>query len=183
MMVYSIVLRRFAEDLASMGQGGGSVLIGAAQEIDRLNAQVTDLQSNNSKLVMERQKANAYGNRARRQSIVLSWVKRVFGNEIAASPQERAMRLLEEATEAAQAIGVSWKTASDIVTYVFSRPSGDVRLELGGVAVTLMAFCEAIGVNVEDVERDELERALSLDEEKIFAKHRAKIENGIAVPT
>lgn len=155
-------------------------IIDQEDEIKRLCAKVTELQEIGSRHVMERQRMTAYGGRARRQKLFLSLIRRVIG-ESAIDLKERAMRLLEEATEAAQAAGVQWKQATDLVTFVYSKPTGDLRGELGGVATTLMAFCEAAGFQVEDVERDELERALSLPEDHVRKKHQAKVEHGVGL--
>jgi len=57
------------------------------------------------------------------------------------NPRERAMRLLEEAIELAQAEGVSEGQVTAQARHVFNRPAGDPESEAGGVAVCLLAWC------------------------------------------
>lgn len=147
-------------------------------EITRLQAQVAMLQARGTELVMERQAANRFGARMRRQSIVLAFVKRLFGDE-SASPRERALRVVEEAIEFAQAVGVERDRIERCVDYTFGRPAGSPVAELGGVLVTVLGAAAALGVNAEEVERDELERMFSLDEAAFRLKHEQKRAAGI----
>ena len=54
---------------------------------------------------------------------------------------ERRDRFYEEATEAAQALGMTEDEAHQLVSYTFSRPPGDVRKEIGAAALTLASVC------------------------------------------
>ncbi len=149
-------------------------------EIDRLKARITELQDIGSKLALERQARDRFGGRKRRQSVVLNWAKRVLGDE-AASVKERALRILEEAIEVAQAAGVGEDTTNRMVARVFYRQTGNLQAEVGGLLVTALAMCEAIGVDGDELERDEMERILSLSEDFVREKHQAKVRQGLAL--
>lgn len=100
-------------------------------------------------------------NRDLRQHHCGNWVRAAFGNETMRAPDERAARVLEEAVELAQALGVTKATADKIVSYVFDRPIGNPMQEAGGVGITLLACCEAIGISADETEAKELRRVLS----------------------
>lgn len=59
-------------------------------------------------------------------------------------PGERAMRMLEEAAELAQALGVAEEQFRLIGRHVWSKPKGEIYQELGGAALTLAACAEAM---------------------------------------
>lgn len=80
------------------------------------------------------------------QDFVDDWMQACFGPEIAEDKQERNHRFLEESLELVQACGTTAAEAHQLVDYVFGRPVGDVRQEVGGVMVTLATLC-----NVQDV--------------------------------
>ena len=107
------------------------------------------------------------------QSSVLRWMLATFGEEIARDKTERNHRFLEEALELVQAAGCTASEAHQLVDYVYGRPVGEVRQEVGGVMVTLAALCCAQGVNVEECSEVELRRCWA-NMEKIRAKQAAK---------
>lgn len=72
---------------------------------------------------------------------VLDWLIACFGKNDALNRKERVHRFLEEALELAQAAGCTANEASYLVDYVFSRPAGEIKQEVGGVMTTLAAFC------------------------------------------
>lgn len=96
----------------------------------------------------------------RYQHDVALWVTSLFGKDNANDPRERGMRFLEEAIELAQAAGIDQVEVDKLVRYVYERPKGNVRQEVGGVSVTLAAFCHAAGVDLGDAAADELRRIL-----------------------
>ena len=81
------------------------------------------------------------------QSDAHRWAVEAFGADAVHSPEERAIRLLEEAGELAQALGVTQETAWDTMSYVYTRPVGEVRQEVGGVMTTLAVLCQTVGIN------------------------------------
>lgn len=78
------------------------------------------------------------------------WQEKAFGELTNESLQMRAMRFLEEAVELFQTAGLSKEKANEIVAYTFGRPVGDPCQEVGGVMVTLAAFCNAGDISLEN---------------------------------
>jgi hypothetical protein len=72
--------------------------------------------------------------------------------------QERAMRLLEEAHELVQSLGVSRERAAAVADDVYGRPVGDPEQEFGGVSVTLAVLANVTGISWERSAVRELER-------------------------
>jgi hypothetical protein len=72
--------------------------------------------------------------------------------------KERAMRLLEEAVELAQAEGITADQVSRQIAHVFSRPAGEPTQEASGVAVCLLGWCAATGNRFDDIATAEIER-------------------------
>lgn len=92
------------------------------------------------------------------QERVANWLRECFGSDVASSKLERTHRFLEEALELAQAGGCSRDDALALVTYVYSRPVGDVYAETGGVLVTLAGMAEAYEVDMAVAGETELAR-------------------------
>lgn len=92
------------------------------------------------------------------QERVSAWLLTCFSRTLAMTKKERAQRFLEEALELVQAEGLTWKDCDLMVNYVFGRPAGETRQEVGGVAVTLAALCWNAEVDLEDAAFAEIER-------------------------
>ena len=88
---------------------------------------------------------------------VMAWVKSRIG-EGHLHRKERAMRLLEEALELAQAEGIGYTQALAQSVHVYERPVGEPRQEAAGVAVCLLGWCGATGNRLLDLAIEELER-------------------------
>lgn len=69
------------------------------------------------------------------------WVIKVFGAPFL-NKRERALRVLEEAIELAQAYGITREEALAVHTLVFSRPVGDTRPEIGDLVYVLAILAE-----------------------------------------
>ena len=104
---------------------------------------------------------------------VHKWVHACFGPDEAADRTVRGHRFLEEALELVQTCQCTEDEAHQIVSYVFGRPMGDGKQEIGGSMVTLFGLCQAIGWNAYACGEDELRRCWK-DTEKIRAKGDAK---------
>lgn len=117
--------------------------------------------------------ANVIHNFPTFQARVLPWLLECFGAEIAADPQERSHRFLEEALELVQACGATESEAHQLVQYVYARPVGDKAQEVGGVMVTLAALCLAQGLDMHAAGEAELARIWT-KVEQIRAKQAAK---------
>lgn len=118
--------------------------------------------------------------RDQRQGRVATWLLDIFGVEICFSREERINRFFEEAVELAQSVSMPKENALRIVEYVYNRPRGVPMQEIGGVSITLLALCHSYDISCDEAERQELERALSLDVDQLRAKHNAKADAGIA---
>lgn len=116
------------------------------------------------------------------QSRVLPWLQACFSSEVLSDKLERGDRLLEETVELLQSTGYPRERIAALVDYVYDRPSGDVNKEVGGVMVTLAAFCVSTGVDMHTEAETELARisqpAMML---RIQAKHASK-PTGTALP-
>lgn len=92
---------------------------------------------------------------------VWNWLLTCFGVAIARDKDERNQRFLEEALELVQATGMPAEVAHNLVDYVYGRPVGIDRQEVGGVIITLSALCSANGIDLNDAAGTELLRIWS----------------------
>ncbi len=115
-----------------------------------------------------------------RQEAVGEWARHCFG-DAAMTPEERIARFLEEAIELAQAVGFPATRIERLIEYVYARPPGNVGQEVGGVEVTLLAFCETFELSAEGCEAAEFDRIMAIDPAHFRARHNAKAAAGIAV--
>lgn len=121
-----------------------------------------------------------FNERDTRQVKVLEWVREVFG-DVALAVEERVTRVVEEVVELAQAEGVSREQVLHVVDHVYGRKRGEVFQEVGGVGVTLLAYCQVRGISADYAERQELHRVLGLPAERFRARQAVKAEAGIGV--
>lgn len=111
------------------------------------------------------------------QARVYDWVIACFGAEVATDKVERHHRFLEEALELAQSTGCTEAEAGQLVAYVFGRPAGEPRQEVGGVMVTLASLCASHEIDMVDAGEAELTRCWT-KVEQIRAKQAAKPKMG-----
>lgn len=111
-----------------------------------------------------------------RQKVVVEWGRRAFGADHMADKIVRAARFMEEAAELVQAIGLPKDHAQRAFDHAYSRPAGNVNQEAGGVAVTLMALCDTVGLSAEQCEITEINRCLSKDEMEFSLRNQQKVE-------
>jgi hypothetical protein len=105
------------------------------------------------------------------QTRVAKWMRECFGEKIAADKVERNHRFLEEALELVQSLGCTESEALELVRYVYGRPAGEPRQEVGGVMVTLAALCTPNEISLRDAGEAELARVNAPD---VMARIRAK---------
>lgn len=87
----------------------------------------------------------------------------------------RAYRALEEMLELNQTLEISEEKAHELVTYVFSRPLGEIRQEAGGVAFTTIALFSALGIDFINSGHDAVSEAYSrIDQIKAKSKTKPK---------
>lgn len=104
---------------------------------------------------------------------VRNWLDACFGAEIANDRQERNHRFIEEAIELVQACGCTRAEVLQLVDYVYARPAGEIRQEVGGVMVTLVALCLANRQSLDRAAIDEVARIWEKIDQ-IRAKQAAK---------
>lgn len=107
------------------------------------------------------------------QTRVHQWVIECLGPDVAADKRERVHRFLEEALELVQAGGCSQAEAHQLVDYVFGRPAGEIKQELGGTMTTLAALAQTHGLDMRMAGEVELARMWQ-NKDAIRAKHATK---------
>jgi NTP pyrophosphatase (non-canonical NTP hydrolase) len=117
------------------------------------------------------------------QQRVDDWMRQCFDDPAKRSKKERAMRFMEESVELAQAAGLSLAEISEVMLYVFDRPVGELRQEVGGVQVTLAALCNEFGIDmidqaIEEIHRIEQPEAIERVRAKQAEKPHAEDSNG-----
>lgn len=115
------------------------------------------------------------------QRRVGAWVRDCFG-DAAMCRRERAVRLLEEAIELAQAEGAPADLVHRLADAVYAKPVGDPPQEAAGVGVGLLGWADAAGVNFWDITLAEIDRIHSKSVDHFRARHRIKSDAGIALP-
>lgn len=114
------------------------------------------------------------------QGRVQPWMSACFTPEICADGVERGDRLVEEVFELLQSEGYDPARIPALRDYVWARPVGEPSQEVGGVMVTLAAFCLAHDLDMHAAGETELARIWT-KVEKIRAKQASK-PTGSALP-
>ena len=107
------------------------------------------------------------------QQAVEAWRHECFGTPIDQYDVERVHRFLEEAIELGQSLRCTHDEAISIVNYVYGRPVGDPKQELGGTMVTLAIVATANGLDLHREGLTELNRCWSMIP-RIRAKNASK---------
>ncbi|WP_205589584.1 hypothetical protein [Chachezhania antarctica] len=107
------------------------------------------------------------------QDRVAQWALDCFGPEVTSCHLERGDRLLEEVFELLQSCGYPKDRVATLEKYTWSRIAGLPTQEVGGVMVTLAAFCSAHDLDMITCGERELERVWE-NVEEIRAKQAAK---------
>ncbi len=116
------------------------------------------------------------------QSRVTNWVQTCFPATVWTDLIERGDRLLEEVFELLQSGKYPRERIRALEAYVYGREAGEQSQEVGGVMVTLAAYCAAFNINMHAAGECELTRISAADVmEKIRAKQAAK-PTGSALP-
>lgn len=114
------------------------------------------------------------------QARVKPWMTTCFGEAVSNDQLERGDRLAEEVLELLQSGGYPKSRFFALIGYVYSRPVGEPSQEVGGVMVTLAAYCLAHGIDMHEAGETELARVWT-KVEQIRAKQAAK-PTGSALP-
>lgn len=120
----------------------------------------------------------AHSGRNARQAQASQWALAAFGKNEARLPEQRALRLVEESIEAAQACGCDPAQLHKLIDFVFARPVGDLAQELGAVGLTLLLCADAATLSADDCERAELARVLAKPAEHFTARNQFKNDAG-----
>jgi hypothetical protein len=107
------------------------------------------------------------------------WAVRCFGAEHVANGPERALRLLEEAIELAQAFHVPADKARECVDMVYARPVGEREQEAGGVLHTMGILAEVQGWDLIALHEREVRRVLQKPPKLYADRNREKYELGM----
>lgn len=111
--------------------------------------------------------------------LVLDWAKRCFGTVHVHNPKVRALRLVEEAIEVAQAFDVDADKLHKIITVVYSREKGQWEQEIGGVMMTAAVLAGARFYDIEDLFDREIRRVFSKPAEHFALRNQEK--NGLGL--
>lgn len=116
------------------------------------------------------------------QARVSPWMQECFGPVVSADRVERGDRFLEEVLELLQSGDYSPERVAALVAYTYGRPKGEPGQEVGGVMVTLAAYCLAHGLDMHQAGETELARInVPATIAKIREKQAAK-PKGSALP-
>ena len=116
---------------------------------------------------------------SKRSTEALDWAVRTFG-PIASNDVERALRFIEEAVELVHAVCVPRSIAEAMVNRVYSRPAGNLGMEIGQAMLTLELLGEAVGVEASAAADREFKRIQAIPKEEWARRHKAKADAGIA---
>ncbi len=105
------------------------------------------------------------------QQRVRDWAVKCFGVETASNRLIRGDRFLEEALELLQSGGYPMERIATLVDYVYRRPVGEPSQEVGGVMVTLAAYCAAHALDMSEAGNVEL---LRISKPEMIERIRAK---------
>jgi hypothetical protein len=116
------------------------------------------------------------------QERIAPWMQECFGPVISEDKLERGDRFLEESLELLQSGDYPKDRVYALIEYVYNRPKGEPSQEVGGVMITLGAYCLAHKLDMHEAGEVELARINQpLIIEKIRAKQKAK-PTGSALP-
>jgi hypothetical protein len=112
------------------------------------------------------------------QQRVQNWMMECFSMAVCRDTTERCHRFTEEALELVQSLGMTNSEAHQLVDYVYGRPIGETRQEVGGVMVTLAALCSSQDVDMIEDGEIELKR-IWRNIDQIRAKQAAKPKHSV----
>lgn len=107
------------------------------------------------------------------QTQITTWAHITFREENVLDRMERGFRFCEESLELVQAIGIDKEDIYKLIDYVYSRPKGDKKQEIGGVLTTLAVLASVHDLDIDLCVRDELKR-IWLRIDQIRAKQQNK---------
>lgn len=121
-----------------------------------------------------------------RQDQVGKWVEETFGAAHAHNVDQRALRFLEEAIELFQALGGNREYLNRVADVVYSKPLGDISMEIGQVGLSLLSIGHTVDIDVDQCERNEVARVETIPAAEMYKRNKAKNDLGLdagAYPT
>ena len=119
------------------------------------------------------------------QALVEQWVRSRFTDKVFENKEEHGRRVLEEAIELFKVEARDPKEARaqahKLVDAVFDKKVGELKQEIGGVAVTLLALCALHDLRLDELAEAEINRIMTTPAEEFRKKQQAKADNGLAV--
>lgn len=112
--------------------------------------------------------------------LALDWAVRCFGSRHVYSTNVRALRLVEEAIEAAQAAGVPESQVLAAVGIVYQRKVGELYQEVGGVMLTAAVLMGIRGLDIDELFDMELRRVLSQPIDHFAQRNKEKNALGLS---
>lgn len=104
-----------------------------------------------------------------------TWLVACLGEAALMSPEDRALRVLEEAVELAQAAGIDHAKAIEQVHHTYARPIGKLNQEVAGTLNTVLLMAECLGEDAIHLGETELRRAWT-NIDLIRRKNRSKVQ-------
>lgn len=109
------------------------------------------------------------------------WCRDVFGEASFNNRRERAMRVLEEAIELAQAEGVTTNDVLRTMAHVYSKPADAPELEGAGVGIALLIWAAGTGNHLDLLIEENLTALRARDPIKMREKIAMKRSKGLIV--
>lgn len=110
------------------------------------------------------------------QEIAFDWAMRCFGKAHVYDDKVRSLRVVEEAIELCQSVGVVQEDILLVSDLVYQRKPGKPSQEIGGLMMTIMVFCERNGIDAEEAGVTELRRVLSISPEHFAQRNAEKVK-------
>lgn len=110
-----------------------------------------------------------------------AWARASFGDQAYVSTPERALRVLEEAVELAQACDVPRDVIERTIERVYSKPKGEPAKELAQVGLTSLVMACNLGENFYGIVEEELNRVQAYAGVYWVNRHRDKVKAGVTL--
>lgn len=114
------------------------------------------------------------------QQEMLEWACDTFTIEVAMDRRERALRMIEEAIELAQACGLEIPDLGIVISRVYDRPAGEPVKEIGQAGMCLALLAELYDCDLPYEMCREFMRVQSIPKDEWARRHAAKVELGMA---
>ena len=114
--------------------------------------------------------------------LACDWAIRAFGPAHVGNIPTRSLRIVEEAIEFCQSVGVPKEVVDLCVTKVYNKKPGEPMQEIGGILLTTNIVCAALNnTEPDDLLEMELARVLSLPVEHFRARNQEKVDGGLDI--